>query len=146
DLEPGEPVCLVTQSGQHHHRDRPALAQSPADLEAVDAGQHQVEDHEVRLPLGDAPQRLLTIVHALDGMSVADQVASDHVGDRRVVVDHDDPARQITIAHRYTVDRTVMSQMGKPAKTSETGKMSSCTGSSRSPPHRAPSGAAGPRV
>jgi hypothetical protein len=47
-------------------------------------------------------------VHALDGVSVADQVASDDIGDRRVIVDHDDPARQITIAHGYTLFRKVM--------------------------------------
>ena len=51
-----------------------------------------------------------------DGVAITDQVASDDIGDRRVVIDHDDPARQIAIAHRCTVFRSVMSQLGNGLK------------------------------
>ncbi len=57
-IEAGNAVAHGVAGGQHQdRRPDPGLAQSPADLEAVDAGQHQVEDDRVVLD-GRRPSRV----------------------------------------------------------------------------------------
>jgi hypothetical protein len=106
DLEPRQPLVLLAQRGQHHHRDGPPLAQPPADLEAVDAGQHQVEHHQVGGALGDHAQCLVAVADALHAVAVAHQVALDYVRHRRVVIDHDDPAGQVKLAAGHDAVRS----------------------------------------
>ena len=47
DAEPDEHVGLLAARGQHQHRHRPVALHALADLEAVDAGEHHVEHHQV---------------------------------------------------------------------------------------------------
>ena len=47
ELEPEQLVELVVASGEHHDRDRRVAAQLAGDVEAVEAGQAEVEDDEV---------------------------------------------------------------------------------------------------
>ena len=96
-LEADETIGLVPQRGQHDHRDRPPGAEPAAHLETVDAGQHEVEDDEVRGLLGHPAQRLLPVTHAFDVVPVADEVPSDDVGHGRIVVDDHDPAGRIGV-------------------------------------------------
>ena len=49
DREPDEQVGLVVAGGEHQHRHRPVGLDPAAHLQAVEAGQHHVEDDEVRL-------------------------------------------------------------------------------------------------
>ena len=99
-LEADQAVGLVAQGGQHHDRDRPAGAQPAAHLQAVHAGQHQVEDDQVGRLLGDPAQRLVPVVHALDRMAVADEVPADDVGDGGIVVHDEDPSRWIRVTYQ----------------------------------------------
>ena len=54
DLEPGDLVGLAALRGQHDDRHLAARAQLAADLDAVELGQHQVEDDEVEATLVEA--------------------------------------------------------------------------------------------
>ena len=71
-----------------------------AHLESSEAGQHEVQYHEVRRLLGHPAQRLLPVTHAFDVVPVADQVPSDDIRDGRIVVDDYDPARRIGVIYR----------------------------------------------
>jgi hypothetical protein len=53
-LKADDTIGLLAQCGEHHDRDGPAGPQLPADLEAVNAGQHQVQDDQVRRLFGDS--------------------------------------------------------------------------------------------
>ena len=56
DAEADDEVGLGVAGGEHQHRDRPVALDRSAHLEAVEAGEHEVEDHEVGVEL--ARQRL----------------------------------------------------------------------------------------
>jgi hypothetical protein len=87
-LESGDPVGLLTERRQHDDRCAVGLeSQTPADLQPVEAGQHDVEDHEV----GAAARVLVERGDPVGGqrypVSGAFQIAPHHVADRRIVVD-----------------------------------------------------------
>lgn len=65
----------------------------------------------------------MTVVHALDGVTVADQVTSDDVGNRGVIVNDDNVPGQITSAHTYTLCCNVPSEVRKWQETSADRKM-----------------------
>ena len=52
-LEADDDIDRVGARGQHHDRDRRGPADRPADLEAVEARQHDVEEHEVERLRGE---------------------------------------------------------------------------------------------
>jgi hypothetical protein len=54
-LEAGDDVHVVASGGQHDDGHVPDGPQAPAHLESVDAGQHQVEDHDVGRVLAGQP-------------------------------------------------------------------------------------------
>jgi hypothetical protein len=99
-LEADQAVGLVAEGGQHDHRDRPLGAQPAAHLEAVHAGQHEVEDDEVGWLLGHPAQRLVAVVHALDRVPVPHEVTPDNVRHGGIVVDNDNPPRRIGVAYQ----------------------------------------------
>ena len=56
ELEPEQLVELVVAGREHHDRDRRVAAQLAGDVEAVEAGQAEVEDDQVGLALADRRQ------------------------------------------------------------------------------------------
>lgn len=89
DLEPEHPVGLLTERGEHDHRQVGQLPPDPAaDLEAVDAGHHEVEDHEIGALGGDRGEAVGAVGGQLDLAAGLLQVTPHDVTDRRVVVDH----------------------------------------------------------
>ena len=60
----------------------------PAGLDAVDAGQHQVEHDQIRPNAPRRVDRRLAIGHDLDREPVAHEVAGDEARERLLVVDH----------------------------------------------------------
>ena len=62
----------------------------PADLEAVDARQHQVEHDQVGRLAGRGLDRGPAVVHDRDAVALADEVALDDLGHDRLVVDDQD--------------------------------------------------------
>jgi hypothetical protein len=100
DAEADEQVGLGVQRGEHEHRDGPVALDAAADLVAVDAGQHDVEDDEVgRHPRAqlDAAQ---AVVGDLDGEVLRAQAGGQRIGDRGLVLHDDDRRRRRGVSHR----------------------------------------------
>ena len=65
-LETNYDIDGVTAGGQHHDRHSRLGADGPAHLESIAFGQHHVEDHELRLVVAEAQQRLVTVGGCFD--------------------------------------------------------------------------------
>ncbi len=65
-------------------------AEPPADLEAVDVGQADVQHDEAGPVIGDRPETVLAVAGLHDPISVAAQVQLHQVGNVRLVVDDED--------------------------------------------------------
>src|SRR5205814_6028882 len=93
ELEPGDPVGLLVAGGEHHDRHLRVRPHPAADLEAVDAGEADVEHDEAhRMPpqLGD---RLLARPEPHDPPAVLLlEVRLDEPADRVVVLDEEQDA------------------------------------------------------
>ena len=90
DAETDDHVCLVPLGGHHDDRDVALGADPVADLQAVDAGQHQVEEDELGTGGRKPAQRLVTVACYLDGEPVLPQVALDDLAHDGLVVDEED--------------------------------------------------------
>src|SRR5262249_4207528 len=64
------------------------LAHAPADLDARQAGQHDVEDDELDLIMAQRLEGLLAVLGRLDVEPLAAPRVADRVDERRLVVDH----------------------------------------------------------
>eukprot|EP01132_Coremiostelium_polycephalum_P019996 gene19995-biopygen11032 len=81
-------VHVVGARGQHQDHPVVALAHLAANAQAVFTGQHQVEDHQVRL-LGDDPRRREgAIAFHRHPQAVALQVVTGQLGQSLVVLDN----------------------------------------------------------
>ena len=67
ELEPEELVQLVVARRQHHDRDRRVAPQLAGDVEAVEAGQAEVEDDQVGPALSDGRQGGRPVAGGQDG-------------------------------------------------------------------------------
>lgn len=76
-----------------------AVARSRRHLQAVETGQHQVEEHQVRPPGGGTAQGVGAVGCVLDGAAGPCEVAGDDFRDRRVVFDHQDMGARFGMAH-----------------------------------------------
>ena len=65
-VEPGHAVGLADARGQHDHRRGAALAKLSQHFEAIQHGQHHVEDDQVEAALEGARQAGASIVRGLD--------------------------------------------------------------------------------
>lgn len=86
-FQPGHHVDVVPARGQHDHREFAARADSPAHLEAVHPGQHQVEDHDVR---GIGPQLVeprFAGFHAVDLVPLLGQAQFETAADGGIILD-----------------------------------------------------------
>ena len=101
-LEPDHPVGLGAEGGQHDHRQVVAAGAQPlADLETVDARQHQVEDHQVGGTVAQQCERALAVgglVHLVPG---GPQVGDHDLADRHVVIDHQYPCHRHLLGPRF---------------------------------------------
>ena len=85
-LEAADDVGGVRLGGQHHDRNVGLGADLAADFDAVHAGKHQVQQHEVRLRGAEDVQGL-SAVSAEDRLeAVIAQHNTDHLGQRLVIV------------------------------------------------------------
>lgn len=92
DPEPDQHVGLVVARGEHQHRHRAGGLHTAADLQSVEAGQHDVEDQQIGLPgLGGVDGRR-PVARGLHEKSLGAQTGRDGVDDRRIVLDHEHPA------------------------------------------------------
>jgi hypothetical protein len=107
ELETDDPVRLVALGGQHDDRGRTRGADLPADVQPVDAGQHEVEDDQVRGLGGQYGQRSRPVGGHLDAIALPLQIVLDDLADGRLVVDNQHPLPghassfpASTVAHR----------------------------------------------
>ena len=75
--KPANLVRLLASRGQDEHGRLTALgAQGPQDLIAVDAGQHEIEDDEVGVPLARERESGVAVVRNLHGVSLELEVVA----------------------------------------------------------------------
>ena len=89
-IQPGHPVGHGVLGGQDQDGHIAGRAQAPADAEAVDARQHQIEQHEVGRPVTRRRQSRLAVGAHLDRVAFVDQPAAQQVGNLWLVLDHQD--------------------------------------------------------
>ena len=87
-LQAEHDVDGVALGREHHDRHAGLGPDRPADVDAVHAGQHQVEQHDVRPQLADGGQRPGAVADHRGVEPLAPQHDRQHLGQRRVVVDH----------------------------------------------------------
>ena len=90
ELEADDRVDVVVAGGEHEDRRVAAPPELAADLEAVDLGEHQVEDDEVGLVAGVQRESLLAVRGADDRVALLLQVQAKEVDDVALVVDDED--------------------------------------------------------
>jgi len=91
ELQAQDLVDLLGLGGQHDDRHAAARPQTPADLEAVDLGQHQVEHDEVDRALVEAVEGLLAVLGADHVIDLSPERKGQQLLDRLLVVDEEDP-------------------------------------------------------
>ena len=109
-LESLDPVPHLVPRGQHQDAQLvPRRPQPAADLEAIDPGQHDVEDDEVGKVLARLLEALLAGGRLDDAVPLVGQAAADDGPDLRVVVDDQDASR---VAHRRIPRQCVIPGIG----------------------------------
>ena len=94
ELEPEHLVALVALRRQDDDRDAGVvLAHRLAHLEAVELGQHQVEEHEIGLLVEGLLDRLLAVLRDVDGVALEAEASLEAEPDRGVVLDDQDAGR-----------------------------------------------------
>ena len=81
----------VGLGGQHDDRHAGVGAQHAAHVDAVHAGQHQVEQHQIGPQFADRGQRLGAVTDHRGVETLAPQDDGEHLGERRIVVDDQNP-------------------------------------------------------
>ncbi len=102
ELEAGDDVRLRPLGREHHDGDRPGLRvvlESPADVETVDARQHEVEHDKVGRPGARRGQRVLTGAHRGHAVAFLREVVGDELEDLSLVVDDQD----VFVGHGQTL-------------------------------------------
>jgi len=77
----------------------------PAHLQAVDPGQPEIEHHHIGIDLARHRQRFGAAVTHRHLEILADQVAGDHIGQRRLVIDHQRPVALVGCGGSAAGDR-----------------------------------------
>jgi len=96
DFEADDPVGLVAPGGEHENRDVGPGADAAEDFEAIDAGEHDVEDDGVPGAGAGAGEGLLDAVEAgvggCDGIAEGGEVVGEEAAEFPVVVDQEEAA------------------------------------------------------
>jgi hypothetical protein len=94
-LEPEHLVDLVVLGREHDDRHLATGAQPATDLDPVDLGKHDVEDHEVEPLLREAVERLAAVLRRDDFIAVLAKRISEQRLHRLLVVDEQDASRSV---------------------------------------------------
>ena len=98
-VETEQLVGLLAARGGHDDRRLRAGVDAAADLDAVEAGQHQVEHDQVRGALGEGVERGEAVPDDAHVVALAQQVALDDLGDDGFVLDDEDAVALAGHAH-----------------------------------------------
>ena len=93
DLESDDAVRVLAARGQHQDRRLRAGADRATDLEAVDIGQHHVENDGVERGRFERGEPIAAAETALDDEPGRAQIVRQHGGEARIVVDDEKPLR-----------------------------------------------------
>ena len=94
-VEAVDAVLGLGPGGQHQDRHVAVGAQAPADLDAVEPGQAEVEDDQVGDEAGGDVERLDAVGGGADLVALVAQRAAQDVGDLGVVLDDQDAAADL---------------------------------------------------
>ena len=75
ELKPYDPVRLFPACGQHDDGYLPGPAQLTTDLQSVHAWQHEIKDHQIRIPSSGDGESLLTVGRHRDVKAVTKEIA-----------------------------------------------------------------------
>jgi len=92
-LQPGHPVGHGVARGQHDDRYIVGRMDAPGHLQPVEAGQHQVEDHQVGRAVACGGQGGGAVAGQLDRVALEHQAAPQIVGDLGLIFDDQDTMR-----------------------------------------------------
>ena len=97
-IEPGDAILDRIARREHQHRrpDAP-LAQSPAHLDPVEAGQHQVEHDRVVLRGRPQRERIVARPRDVDSVPLLDEAAAQQARHLELVLDHEYSHARIVI-------------------------------------------------
>ena len=96
DLQPDDLVDLAVLGGEHDHRHARALAQRAADVDAGEAGQHEVQQHQVGAAAVELLQRVGAGLGHRDLVALLAQQVGQRVGERLLVLHHQDACHRVT--------------------------------------------------
>ncbi len=99
-LQPCHALLDAGPPGQHQDRDGAVLAQGTGDVDAVVAGQPQIEDDRVAAPVLDGGLDLRAPQRRAGPVAEPAQATQDHDLDGRIVLDHQDH-RRLVAGHRH---------------------------------------------
>lgn len=91
-LQADDPVDLVPLGGKHDDRYRGEGTESPADLQPIDAREHQIQHHEIGRVGEGTVEGLLAIAQGLHLTALAFEIAAHDLGDVGIVI-HDKHSR-----------------------------------------------------
>ena len=127
DREAHDPVDLLAAGREHQHVGVGEGAEPAADLDAVEAREHHVEDDDVGVEAAGRPSRAVEpVAGALHEPALALEVAGDQLDDGRLVVDDEDPvgtqlhARSVPPASGATIARTARCEARSESERHET--------------------------
>ena len=103
--EADEQIGLVVSGRQHEDRHRPLRLDPATDLEAVEAGKHDVEHDEVRAVLEVGGHGTRPVVGLDDVEPLGAEAVCDGLVDRRVILDQEDSAHASSVGARLRASR-----------------------------------------
>src|SRR5229473_6433041 len=86
-VEASDTLFRATQRGEQKNRKLGGRPQAPANRDAVEAGQHDVEDHKIRGPLTRAAQGVSTVARHRDVVALSGQHPFQGGGEPYIVLD-----------------------------------------------------------
>jgi hypothetical protein len=92
-LQPGQAISFVGARGEHQDGHAGECPQLAAQAQAVQAGQHQVQQHQIVAALGPGLQRIAAVGHAFGLVAGGAQVVGQQCGELGFVFDHEHPRR-----------------------------------------------------
>ncbi len=96
DFEADDTVDFVVTGGEHEDGDSAGAADLAADVEAVHAGEHEVEHQEVGLVGEGEFEAAFAVGGSLDLVALAAEVVGDGAGEAFLVLDDQDPGHNVS--------------------------------------------------
>src|ERR1039458_9045163 len=90
EFQADDAVDILAAGGEHEHRDFGFEAEAAQDFEAIDAGEHDVEHHQIDAGLQGAFQAAVALIGCLHGKAFAAEELAQERGEFGVVIDQQD--------------------------------------------------------